>query len=105
MAGVIADALLRGLQGMVFVVEFAFHRIRVTVLVDIVQPVVFFCQSRLRGRVAGGAGDFQLVLVMGVISSVAHDFISGVTVDAGHALCMMDVCGKFKVEPVAGQLL
>jgi len=47
--------------------------------------------------------DLQLLLVMSVLSTVAHDLVPGMAVDTGHTFCMVNIIGKFKIKTVTGQ--
>ena len=54
---------------------------------------------------AGFTVDFQLFFKVGIAFAVTHDFISGMTVNAGHASGEMDIRRKFEEEPVARKVI
>ena len=46
---------------------------------------------------------FHLVLIMGIIITIAHDLIAGMAIYAGHSLLVMNIGRKTKIEAVTGQ--
>ena len=99
-----AGQFLGGAQVPLFAVDLAGEHEPAVFRRDVGQPVPLSGQAGLH-IVTALTGNFQLFFVMGVVCAVTHDFITGVAVDTGHLLRMVDILGDFQVEPPPGELL